>query len=108
MSVRMTDRRRSCRLPSAYPATVRDRRGNVLARGRSANTSESGVLIICRDWGSASEGQCLTVEMVVPAGFDSRRRRESSRTVCYLCRVVRVQLLGQLLGLGVRFLEKLA
>lgn len=47
----------------------------------------------------------LVVELSVPSANPSRGRE--TRTVVYLCRIARIQSIGQLSGLGVEFLQKL-
>jgi c-di-GMP-binding flagellar brake protein YcgR len=102
-----TERRRSIRVPAVYPVVIRDRRGKVLGRGRTANISESGVFAMVSGRISPRANQ-VVVELTVPAHGDAQPRRGDCRTVCYRCRVVRLQAMGRLLGIGVEFLEKLA
>jgi len=108
MLTRVEEKRRHARAAAAYPAAIRDRRGRVLARGRTANISESGVFVVAKIGRVPPVGQEIIIDLTVPAVPASCSRRPASRTVCYRCRVVRAQRLGNLAGLGVEFLEKLA
>jgi len=108
MTVWTAERRRSVRVPAAYPATVHDGRGRILTRGRTANISEHGVLLITPRRDGLLVDQQVAVELTVPAAPAARPRRQATRTVRYHCRIARTQPLGQLLGLGIEFLRKLA
>ncbi len=99
--VRPADRRRSVRIPAAYPTLLADLSGHVLARGRAANISEQGLFVIVSQPTVAPDGKTLVVEITLPGPNDD------TRTVAYSCRVVRTQAIGQLMGLGVEFAEKL-
>ena len=108
MTVRTAERRRSVRLAAAYPAIVRDRRGRILARGRTANISEKGVFVIARRRaGPPPPQEDISVELTIPAARTLRSRRQAVRTVRYRGRIARTQPIGQLIGLGIEFLEKL-
>ena len=108
MSLRTAERRRAVRVPAVFPATLRDRRGRLLARGRTADISERGTLIMAKaQRGDPRLGEAF-LEMSLPTPSEVCPRRHGQRIVHYLCRIVRVQPLGQLVGLGVEFLQKLA
>ena len=108
MTVHTAERRRSVRVPATYPAIVRDRRGRTLTRGRTANISEHGVLLISRRREGLLPDQKIVLELTIPAAPTTRCRRQPTRTVRYRCRIVRTQTIGQLVGLGIEFLRKLA
>ena len=105
MTIRVAERRRYPRMPTAYPALLADQHGRTLVRGRAANASERGVLIIARDSDLLSEGRHLILHLTVPSmsGHGPRTRK-----VVYRYRIVRRQELGGLVGLGLEFGEKLA
>lgn len=108
MFTRVAERRRHLRIAAAYPAVVRDRRGRALARGRTANISESGVLVIVNLRPLPAVNQEFIIDLTVPAVSAARTRWPATRQVSYRCRAARVQTLGHLAGLGLEFLEKLA
>jgi hypothetical protein len=103
MTVRTAERRRNSRLPAAFRAIVRDRRGRMLARGRTANISENGVFVMLGRSIPADVNDTLMVEMTVPADPIAGTRR----LVTYRCRIVRRQQMGNMLGLGLSFTQKL-
>ncbi len=104
MTLRTRERRRSLRLPAAYPVRLLDRRGRIKRRARTVNVSETGVMILISDHPTLEMGAELRIEIDVPDPGKTR----GSRTVRYRARVVRRQELGQMLGLGLEFAEKLA
>lgn len=102
MSVRVAERRRSVRIPAAYPALLADQQGHILARGRTGNISEHGLFVIVSSPSPPQQGRTAVVHITIPADDDE------TRTVVYSCRIVRRQAVGQLVGLGVEFSEKIA
>ena len=94
-------------MPAAYPAVLRDRRGRILAQGRAADISENGVFLLVRTRRTLAGAERLHVELVVPLTASIRNRRQGTRTVRYVCRVVHTRLLGQWVGVGLEFLSKL-
>ena len=56
MIVRTVERRRSVRMPAAFPAMLLDSSGRTIAQGRTANISETGVFVITRFGGRGSAG----------------------------------------------------
>jgi hypothetical protein len=102
MTVRVGERRRSIRLPAAYPTLLAEPGGRVLARGRTANISEHGLFLIVSSPTLPPQGHTLIVEITVPAPNDD------VRTISYSCRIVRRQAVGQLVGLGVEFARETA
>ena len=103
MTVRTAERRRNSRLPAAFPTVIRDRRGKLLAKGRTANISENGVCIMIRRAAGVAIHDTVTIAMTVPADPIAGTRR----LVNYRCRVVRRQEMGNVVGLGLTFIEKL-
>ena len=102
MAVRTAERRRSMRVAAAYQALVRDRRGKFVARGRTANISHNGVFVVVHARTRAIESQ-VVLELSVPSA--GQGRRGDTRTVVHLCRVVRTENMGDLLGIGLEFVE---
>lgn len=102
----VTERRRSVRSPAAYPVAVYDRRGKALARGRTANISESGVVAIVSLRQPLAIDARVILELSIPSA--SALKRREARIVAYLCRVARRQSVGHLTALGVEFVEKLS
>ena len=105
MPDQQANRRRSVRVPAAYPAVIKDLRGQVLARGRTANISETGVLVLARRKEGPPPLQEVLVELIVPA-LSTQARPDATRTVEYHSRIVRTEVLGPLVGMGIEFLEK--
>ncbi len=103
MTVRTAERRRNSRLPAAFRSILRDRRGRILAKGRTANISENGVFIMLSRAVSAALHDTVSVEMTVPADPIAGTRR----LVNYRCRIVRRQEMGNMVGLGLTFVKKL-
>jgi len=106
-NARTFELRRSPRVPAAYPARVFNKRGKLLARGRTADISERGVFLLASGPGRLRAEQEIIVELRVPAGGQVRQRRQACRTVRYLSRIVRHETVGQHEGVGIEFLEKL-
>jgi hypothetical protein len=106
MSIRVQEKRQSLRVPAAYPAVVLDRKGHALARGRTANISENGVLVLVNPRREIVPEETVILELSVPS-TSSRTRDNARRVVRYRCRVVHIQRLGHLLGVGVEFLAKI-
>jgi len=104
MAERVSERRRSVRTTAAYPVSITDHLGRFLTKGRAANISEHGLFVVA-GMTSLKLDQHVLVMITVP----SRKKtgRSDVRTVRYICRIVRKQTLGQLLGLGMELLEKL-
>ena len=105
MSVRTVERRRNRRMAGVYPAVIYDEAGSVIGRGRTGNLSESGAFIITRRRKGLLKAGTMFVEMAVPSAAKTHGRRNIVRTVRLACRLVRTQVLGQLLGLGIEFIE---
>ncbi len=109
MTVHTAERRRSMRLIAAYPVTINDRGGKILARGRTANICEHGIFLVAHDRFRFIEGGEVVVRLTIPDTSSGRcSRPDASRTVVYVCRVARKQSLGPLTGVGLEFLRKLA
>jgi hypothetical protein len=109
MTVHTAERRRSVRLIAAYPVVLNDRGGKPLTRGRTANISEHGAFLVAHDGCRLAEGREVVARLTVPSlSTDEHNRRDAHRTVVYVCRVVRMQSLGPLSGVGLEFLRKLA
>ena len=106
MTVRIAERRQSIRMPAAYSAVVRDRRGRTLAKGRAANISESGVYLLVRAARVPGPDEHVLLELELPA-VTARARHQDMRTVHYTCRVVHSQDLGHLTGMGIQMLSKI-
>lgn len=105
MTVRTTERRHSVRMAASYLATIRSTKNRVLARGRTANISEGGVLVVVRRSRSLpANGEQVVVDLLIPADPIAGTKRE----VTYRCRIIRRQELANLMGLGLEFLEKVA
>jgi len=106
MSTLTAERRRNLRLPAAHVVTIFDNRGNVIARARTVNISEAGVFVLVNLQRALPPSGQVRLEIVLPAGCDAWRR-DRTRTVMYLCRIVRTQSVGQMKGLGLEFMKKL-
>jgi hypothetical protein len=106
MTVMVRERRGSLRVAAAYPVVVRGRRGRIIAKGRTANISQSGIYVILPPRNEITPDASFNLELSLP-GMDARGRLGANRTVNYRGRVVRVDQLGQLLGTGIELVRKL-
>jgi len=105
MNLRTAERRCSCRMAAAHSAVLSDRRDRtVLAMGRTANISENGILLVVRQSGRIPTDGEVCVRLTVPANPLTGDKRQ----VAYRCRIIRRQEMGNMLGLGLEFLKKLA
>ena len=94
-------------MPAAYAAVLRDRRGRLLARGRTANFSESGVYVLARAYKRVLPPQDLRIELTLPTSPLCHSRRDT-RVVVYTCRITRSEDLGSMTGFGIELIKKLA
>ena len=95
-------------MPAAYPVAIRDGHGRVVAKGRTANISQHGVFVVTSAKGALKPGGIIRLQISVPDAAASPHRRPGSRLVYHLCRIVRVQAAGRLLGLGMEFISESA
>jgi len=93
-------------MAAVYPIRVLAGRGQVMCAGRTANITERGVYALFRFGRELSAGG-ITVELILPAHGVSESARSATRTVRYRCRVTRQELMGQHLGVGLEFVEKI-
>lgn len=107
MKTLKADHRMSPRLGGAHRVAMFDSRGRLLARGRTCNLGLAGVFVIAAGPDVPSPGERVTLEMHLPAGRNGRVDRSAGRVVRYRSRVVHVQRLGQMFGLGIELLERL-
>ena len=107
-ATRSAGRRRHTRMPAAHPVVLRDRRGRVLFRGRASNISENGLLCVTDARRALRVKGKVILDITVPAVSSRRPRPHAVRSVRYLAQVVCVQELGQMVGLGLEFIQKLA
>ena len=104
MMIRTSERRATIRMAASYVATLRTRH-RIIARGKTANISEGGVLVIVhRNPRLPSDGQELLVDLIIPADPAAGTKRE----VTYLCRVTRHEELAHLMAIGLAFIRKIA
>ncbi|MFW6132362.1 MAG: PilZ domain-containing protein [Planctomycetota bacterium] len=96
------------RLSLAHRAVILDARGRAVARGHTSNISACGALLVVPWREELLEADEVLVEIDVPKVAHGQVRRGQHRTVRYRCRVARTRGMGQLLGVGVEFIEKLA
>ena len=101
-----TDRRTAGRLSTAFPVAVCDRNGRLLAKGRSANVSAQGLFVVASARHNLQTRTRVRVFLRVPDASDRAGRRKRTRPAEYVCRVARVQQLGDLVGLGLEFVKK--
>lgn len=101
------ERRRGSRDAAAYPVAIRGAGGRLIARGRTANISAHGAFVVLDGRRDVPRSGRLRVDIQVPDAGTNSRRKTQARTVSYTCRIVRAQSLGNLLGLGLEFVEKL-
>ena len=102
------ERRRFARMATACSAVLYDRRGRVLAKGRTGDTSEGGLFLLASARRAPRQDSQAIVEIAVPKPSRRQSERNAARTVRYLARVAHVEQLGQMYGIGLAFLKKLA
>lgn len=107
MTVRTSERRLSTRIAAAYAVRLCDARGRQVASGRTANVSESGLFALLRYGKDLPENMSPLAEVTVPSHSAAAAARGSTRVVCYRCRIIRQSRLGNLLGVGLEFVEKM-
>lgn len=108
MRTRTAERRRNPRIAAVHPMAVRTPDGRVLVRGWTVNISKSGVFVVANGRRGLPQTKEVTVEVTVPASPNGRGRGGAKRVIRYAGRIVRIQRLGQLIGLGIEFLKKSA
>ena len=103
MHLRTGERRRAERLGAYGPAILRDSAMKFVARCRVTNLSADGAFLMVRDKPDLPrEGEAF-VELVLTIGTG---REKTQQTSVYRCRVIRSKQMGELIGLGLEFLEK--
>ena len=107
MSVRTTERRRNPRITAAHPVAIRDRRGRLLLRGRTAEVSESALTCLTNARRGLSIRGRVILDVALPAGRSPRLRHSPLRTVRYAGRVVRTTEIGQLVSIVIELTERL-
>ena len=106
-NVKVTDRRRSIRVAAAYPVALCDEKWRILARGRTANISDAGASVVADARRGVPLSGRVYVEITLPADTEMMIGRHKMRIVRYICRIARVQQLGNLVGLGLEFEQRL-
>lgn len=101
------ERRINARASVAYPVAIMDRHRRVLARGRTTDISQRGVFVVVIAPRGTPMAPEVQIEITVPKSHPRRSGRQPGRKVRYLARITRSEQLGQMLGLGVEFIEKL-
>lgn len=104
----IVERRRMARVSVAYPVTLLDSRGRVLARGRTTDISQDGVLAVVVAASGQINAERVILEVTVPKTRPRHTNRQPGRRISYLAKVVRQEPLGQMIGLALEFVEKLA
>ena len=108
MAIGTSERRRSRRLPAAYEVTVLDDGGRFLTRGRVANISENGMCFLVERHRNIPKSGRITLQIKLPPTSSKHDERRKTRNVSYTCKIVRTQTLGNLVGIGVEFIDKLS
>ena len=101
------DSRVSLRLGVAHQVAVFDSRGRLIAHGRTCNLGPAGVFVVAAGPDAPLPGERVTLDMHLPVGGKEHTNRPSNRVVRYRSRVVHVQRLGRMFGLGIELLERL-
>lgn len=104
MTTRTAERRRSVRVSAAHPYVLRDRKNRVIAKGRTANISENGVMTVVKLHPRLPDTGQVVLDLTLPAD----PILGTTRLVKYRCRIARRQEMGNMVGLGLEFLQKLA
>lgn len=106
MAILTAERRSHVRIPAAYAAKLFSRKGDLIGCGRVTDTSESGAFILFSQHGKIPPSGQIRVDMLLPAARGNAAAGDV-RKVCYLCRIVRTERLGQMVGVGVALMRKL-
>ena len=69
MNLSITDQRQGVRACSAYAVRVNHQDGRALGKGRTANISESGVLVLIDAVEDMEVGQRVLVDMILPGSL---------------------------------------
>ncbi|MFO8012751.1 MAG: PilZ domain-containing protein [Phycisphaerae bacterium] len=85
--LRVKDRRRHARTEVVCPATLRDKRGRIIFRGRSADLSPAGVKVVGPPPAALSVGMDVWLEMKAPNPSSSGPRRRCIKVPGYVRRV---------------------
>ena len=96
----VSERRRSNRKSAGHRVEVCDSKGGFVTAGRAANFSEHGAFLIIEKRPGLSVGDELVVKL------QQQEEGEALSTTAFRCRVIRLRVLGGLLGLGVEFTEE--
>ena len=103
--VQLAQKRRDPRVSAAFQVRILSPRGSVLAQGRAANISEHGLFVIL--YCNVHLPAQILLEMALPSAAAHPDRRHATRLVAYTARVVREQVLGNLIGVGLELMEKM-
>ncbi|OPX25045.1 MAG: hypothetical protein B1H04_00805 [Planctomycetales bacterium 4484_123] len=86
------------------PAILRDEDQRFIARCCATNVSANGVFVVTRAADDVPTTGVVYLEMALPTGRDPQGPR---RTAVHLCRIVRSQQVGKLVGLGLELIERI-
>ena len=100
----LSEKRRSLRIGAAFVVRFHSLRRVLLAQGRVANTCENGVFAIVNRRLRLPRELLLEMQLPAPSGG---RSHNATRTVLYRAKIVREQVLGNLMGVGVQLVEKI-
>ncbi len=104
MSVRTSDRRRNLRSAVSLPVAVIDRRGRVRLRGRTADISEGGLMLLTEARSGLQMRGRVLLEISMPTARASAGRESRTRRTVFAGRILRVEEIGQLVGLAIELL----
>jgi len=104
MRLRVGERRRSTRTGISGTAILRDSARRFIARCRVTNVSRHGAFLMLSQPVDLALGDEGFVEMAFRGEHGTRPRLTSA---VYSCRVVRIQRMGGLTGLGLELVKKL-
>jgi hypothetical protein len=105
MRARIGERRRSDRAAACGTAILRDSVGNFITRCRVTNVSGQGVFLMLSEPPDLPLGCEAVVELALRGEPQARPRL---RTTVHTCRVVRIQHMGGLTGVGLELVKKLS
>ena len=104
MRLQAGERRRSDRLATAATAILRTAEQRFITRCSVINVSDGGVFVMTHDCPELPRGGQVYLEMAAPQADNPDGPRQ---TTVHLCRIVRAQQMGALVGLGLAFIERL-
>ncbi|MCE5277850.1 MAG: PilZ domain-containing protein [Planctomycetaceae bacterium] len=105
----VAERRGSTRTPAAWPVAFAVPGADGAIGGHILDTSENGVYALVGEDTKLKTGDIVEAQIVVPAAAGRTAAGQPlRRRVTYRCRVVRAQMIGRFLGIGLQYICKIS